>query len=660
MSVPDPTGPVSGDWPSVEPFAEDLFKALLIRRTEERLLELFKEGRIFGTVHTCIGQELTGIAVAKALRKEDFVVSNHRCHGHYLARTDDVEGLIAEVMGKETGVCAGRGGSQHLCSGDFFSNGILGGMMPVAAGMALARRLRADGSIGVIFVGDGTLGEGVFYEALNLISKWQLPLLIVLENNGYSQSTAQSETLAGDIGARARAFGLSTYKSDTWNIRDLLETARQTVERVRDTGRPAFLEIETYRLAPHSKGDDTRDPQEIAAYASKDLLNRLLLMAEDSPELCSALSVIERRVESAIAKAEIANVQALGSAVSSPAVPTKWQRLTFAEERVVLAVRRALSDALASDPRVVILGEDVRSPYGGAFKITQGLSDQAPTRVLNTPVSEAAIVGIGSGLALQGFRPAVEIMFGDFMLLAADQIVNHAAKFRWMYNNRVTVPLIIRTPMGGRRGYGPTHSQSLEKHFLGVPGTQVLALHHRYPPAQVYQTLLSTVNCPTIVIENKILYGVVVSDRIPAGFSLEATDDDFPTVRLAPQEHAEVTLVAYGAMAIEAEAAAQALFDKHEILVDLLIPLRLYPLDTEPLRDSVERTGRIVVVEEGYGFAGLGSELISQLNESSEKAFRARRVAAAPNPIPTSRPLEEITLPDREMIVSAVREIMNG
>jgi 2-oxoisovalerate dehydrogenase E1 component len=195
---------------------KEIFQALTIRLTEERLLELFREGRLFGTVHTCIGQEWGGIAVANALEPGDFILSNHRCHGHYLAWTDDVEGLIAEVMGKETGVCGGRGGSQHLCRDGFFSNGILAGTMAIAAGLALSRKLRGDGSMGAIFVGDGALGEGVFYEALNLIAKWQLPLLIVLENNLYAQSTPQSLTLAGNISARASAFGLITAQGDTW------------------------------------------------------------------------------------------------------------------------------------------------------------------------------------------------------------------------------------------------------------------------------------------------------------------------------------------------------------------------------------------------------------------------------------------------------------
>ena len=245
-------------------------KALLIRRFEQRLLELFAEGKLFGTVHTCIGQELTGLAIAEYLEPRDLVFSNHRCHGHYLARTGDVEGLMAEIMGKETGICGGRGGSQHICSNGFYSNGVQGGIVPVSTGLALAQHFARSQNIVVAFIGDGTLGEGVVYESLNIASKWQLPLLLVLENNLYAQSTSQTETLAGDICARAAAFGVDTHQSSTWEPLELLATAEECVAKVRTSGRPAFLKIDTYRLMAHSKGDDDRSPAEVQEYWQRD------------------------------------------------------------------------------------------------------------------------------------------------------------------------------------------------------------------------------------------------------------------------------------------------------------------------------------------------------------------------------------------------------
>ena len=236
----------------------------VIRRLEETLLEMFSAGEINGTTHTCIGQEATAAGVIAHLAAErDVIFSNHRCHGHYVAFTDDVEGLIAEVTGRTTGTCGGKGGSQHLCKGNFYSNGIQGSIVPVASGIALAEREKGSGAVTTVFIGDGTLGQGALYECLNMASLWRLPLMIVVENNHYAQSTPAQLAVAGSISARAAAFGVPTAEVDTTDVEVIHEAAGQAVERVRATGEPFFLVLDTYRFAPHSKGDDTRDPAEI-------------------------------------------------------------------------------------------------------------------------------------------------------------------------------------------------------------------------------------------------------------------------------------------------------------------------------------------------------------------------------------------------------------
>ena len=207
----------------LEQYADVIRLGWLIRKTEQRLLELFKQGKLFGTVHTCIGQEFVGIAVARALHPQDNVFSNHRCHGHFLAYRQNLVGLIGEIMGKSVGVCGGRGGSQHLHQGSFYSNGVQGSIVPVCAGLAYSQKVKATNGITVAFLGDGTLGEGAVYEAMNIASKWELPVLFVCENNLYAQSTHQSQTLAGGIRARAEAFGIETAYSDTWNWPALLQ-----------------------------------------------------------------------------------------------------------------------------------------------------------------------------------------------------------------------------------------------------------------------------------------------------------------------------------------------------------------------------------------------------------------------------------------------------
>jgi TPP-dependent pyruvate/acetoin dehydrogenase alpha subunit len=289
---------------STEVLYADMF---LIRRFEETLLELFAAGKIAGTTHTCIGQEADAAGVIACLDPErDVVVSNHRCHGHYLAFTGDVDGLLREVMGREGGVCGGKGGSQHLHAGNFYSNGVLGSTLPLATGMALAERERRGGAVATVFAGDGTLGQGVVYESLNIASLWQLPLLVVVEHNGYAQSTPSALQLAGDVEARAAAFGIATGRLESTDVLEIRAAAAEAVAHVRTQRAPFFLVIDTYRFSPHSKGDDFRDPEEIAARRRRD------------PLLVASTSVDEAAREEIEAACERRLAQAVAEALDAP------------------------------------------------------------------------------------------------------------------------------------------------------------------------------------------------------------------------------------------------------------------------------------------------------------------------------------------------------
>jgi TPP-dependent pyruvate/acetoin dehydrogenase alpha subunit len=251
-------------------FYERMF---FIRRFEESLLDLFSLGKLVGTTHTYIGQEANAVGVIEHLDPDrDVIFSNHRCHGHYLAFTDDAFGLLCEVMGKAPGVCGGKGGSQHLCKGNFYSNGVLGSIVPVATGIALAEKKKGTGAVSTVFLGDGTLGEGVTYESLNIASLWQLPVLFVVENNHYAQSTPVELELAGSIAARGAAFGVETAELDTTDVDMIHEAAGRAISRIRGTGAPYFLVLNTYRFSPHSKSDDQRDPAEIEERRKRDPL----------------------------------------------------------------------------------------------------------------------------------------------------------------------------------------------------------------------------------------------------------------------------------------------------------------------------------------------------------------------------------------------------
>jgi 2-oxoisovalerate dehydrogenase E1 component len=644
---------------TAEGVSHDLYaKAILIRGVEKRLLDLFSEGKLFGTVHTCIGQEWTGIAVAESLIDGDVIFTSHRGHGHFLARTGDVTGLIAEVMGKRDGVCGGRGGSQHVCSGGVYSNGIQGGIVPVTAGMALAHKLKGERRIAVVFIGDGTLGEGAVYETLNVASKWDLPLLIVQENNRYAQSTPQTQTLAGDIEARAAAFGIETARADTWDPAGLLATTATAIESVRLRARPFFLRVDTYRLMAHSKGDDDRDQAEVRSYWDRDPLT---VFAREEPEAAERLEAeAKTQIDAAVSVAEASTYADLGQPEwVVPAQAPHWSPTLIENPgRVVAAIHDSLQRNMALDERIILIGEDIEGPYGGAFKVTKNLSLEFPGRVRNMPIAESAIVGLGNGLALSGMVPVCEIMFGDFIALAADQIINHASKFKYMYNDQVDLRLVIRTPMGGKRGYGPTHSQSLEKHFLGLPGTRMLALHHRHDPGAIYDTLFATIDRPTIVIENKLLYGLRTGDSAPEGYALERSDELFPTTRIRPEGTADATILCYGGMLVDVEKALDTLFDEDEIACEVICPTQLYPLDYRAILESVRRTGRLLIAEEGLNFAAFGAEVVAQIMERSPGSLKAlRRLASPEHPIPSCGPLEKLVLPGTGHVVAAIREL---
>jgi 2-oxoisovalerate dehydrogenase E1 component len=646
---------------SAHPRAKSIFeKALKSRFVEESLLELFSQGKLHGTVHTCIGQELSGAVITEFLRPGDTIFSNHRCHGHFISRTDDIEGLIAELMGRKTGVSGGLGGSQHLYKDGFFSNGIQGGIVPVAAGLALGHKLERKGCISVVFIGDGTLGEGVIYETFNIVSKWALPLLIVLEDNKYAQSTEQHETVAGDIDSRAAAFGIETAKGDTWDWAGLCDTAGALIGAMRDDSRPRFLRVETYRLKAHSKGDDTRPREVVKPFEAKDPLNRFLhrLSAEDA----QWVDAMRARVNEAARKADGAPAAELLSEGGNSGAPLVWSKPpAHDKKRMVIALNETLNGLMSENEGIFLMGEDILSPYGGAFKATNGLSAAYPDRVRNTPISEACIVGMGAGLGLMGFYPIVEIMFGDFIGLAFDQIVNHAAKFRQMYNGQVTTNLIVRTPMGGGRGYGPTHSQTLDRHFFGVPGLRIVAMNSLTQPEQIYRPLITRDSGPTLVIENKLLYGAYLREEAPEGYETLHSDEQFPSIWVSPQADAsDVTLVGYGGAADMLVEASNILFDEHDLIAQVLIITQIYPFDANPLLPVIQRASNLLIVEEGQGFAGFGSEMIAQLAEAGVlPTLTVRRLSPPDHCIPSSGPLEKEVLPSVSAVVGAVLEMLN-
>jgi pyruvate/2-oxoglutarate/acetoin dehydrogenase E1 component len=325
-------------------------------------------------------------------------------------------------------------------------------------------------------------------------------------------------------------------------------------------------------------------------------------------------------------------------------------------------LNHALEQAMLTDEHVYILGEDILDPYGGAFKVTRGLSTRFPERVLTTPISEAAIMGLSNGMAMRGLHPVAEVMFGDFVTLIADQLINHAAKFRWMYNDQVRVPVVVRAPMGGRRGYGPTHSQSLEKLFLGVPGLRVLAPNTLGDPAELLGKAIFQNEGPVLFVEHKLLY---TRPLLEAGvgemldFQVEKLGSDFPVyiLRLADAPQARLSIATYGYNFELARAAALELAYEYEIFAEIVLFSQLSPFELAPLFDSVRRTNHLLTVEEGTFTLGWGAEVAAQVAEKLPGA-RLRRVAALDLPVANSKTLEDAILPSQDKIVSEALKLI--
>ncbi len=318
----------------------------------------------------------------------------------------------------------------------------------------------------------------------------------------------------------------------------------------------------------------------------------------------------------------------------------------------------ALQQAMESNERVYLLGEDILDPYGGAFKVTRTLSTKYPDRVLTTPISEASIVGVANGMALRGLRPVAEIMFGDFLTLCADQLVNHAAKFRWMYNDQVRVPIVVRTPMGGRRGYGPTHSQSLEKMFLGVPGLKVLAVNALGDPADLLERAIAD-DDPVLFIEHKLLYARPFLGQAPGelvDFEIEKVGDAYPTyiLRFPAPARPRLTLACYGYNFELARSTALELLYEREIYCEIVLFSCLSPFDVSPLLGSLKRTQRLMTIEEGSLTGGWGAEIVARSAEAGISGLQAQRLAGRDLPIANARSLEDVILPTQEAVTRAV------
>lgn len=635
-------------------YSHRMLKNLLrIRIVEQAFLDLFSKGKLNGTVHTCIGQELSAEAFAGSLKKTDFVFSNHRCHGHFISYTKDWKSLILELLGKDKGVCGGIGSSQHLQKFNFFSNGIQGGIVPIAAGYALGNKLKGNDNIGVVYIGDGTLGEGVVYETLNFISKKEIPLIIVCENNFYAQSTPIDYSLSGSIKMRAQSFDIEYRESQTFGSSlEIINEAKDSISWVRKNKKPLFHLVNTYRLKAHSKGDDDRDQDEIESYKKRDFIN--IFKESDEKYFNEIYSELEKEVwdfvETALSEGEKSIEDFINLKEKKEVI--NYTPTSIQEERLVSRLNKSFSELIQKE-NVIFIGEDIVDPYGGAFKVTKGLSTNYPDRVIGTSISESMIVGVSNGLSLNGFKPFAEIMFGDFLGLAFDQLLNHASKIWNMYNKKVHCPVVVRTPMGGGRGYGPTHSQSLEKHFIGMDTFEILSLNRLINTDEFIQYCYDRKD-PTLIIENKLEYAKRGRIELPSGYEFVQTNQDLPNYVIKPTlQDSQTTIITYGAcLDISLDFLQSALIEFDEI-VQILLLTRIDPIDENLLHHVLKNQSKVIFLEEGNRGGTVGDNYISWIAQNLN-INEMKVVSSELEIIPSCKTLESQVLVNKKKLIKSL------
>ncbi len=534
--------------------------------------------------------------------------------------------------------------------------------------------MQAQGHVAVAFFGDGAVNEGAFHEAVNLAAVWRLPVVFVCENNVYGFSTHYRRTmLLSDIADRSAAYGIPGVVVDGMDLRLVHAAAGEAVRRAREGGGPTLLEAKTYRFMGHSRFEPSsyRTREELAEWKKRDpiLLFRSVLLAEavaSEAEIAQVEHTVDEVIEEAVHFAE----------QSPDPAPGDWRRYIFAGEgslmelrTIVQALRQALVEEMDRDASVILLGEDI-AVFGGAYRVTEGLlARYGESRVRDTPISEAGIVGAGVGAAMTGLRPVLEIQFNDFLACAMDQICNQAAKMRFMMGGQVKVPLVIRAPVGAT-GRAAQHSQSLEAWFMHTPGLKVVFPCTPFDAKGLLASAIRDDN-PVMFFEHKLLYG----GSSPGGKAKTAVDGLGEAFRPAPEGEylvplgvadikragRDVTIVATG-LTLHKSLAAADILAREGIEAEVIDPRTLVPLDRETILASVRRTGRLVVASEDPLTCGVASEIAAIVAEEALWHLDApiRRVSVPDTPIPFAPGLEQEVLPQTQSIVEAVRSTMAG
>jgi len=630
----------------------DLYKKILKPRLiEEKMLILIRQGKV-SKWFSGIGQEAIAVGITAALDESEYILPMHRNLGVFTTRNIPLRRLFSQWQGKASGFTKGRDRSFHFGTQEYNIIGMishLGPQLGIADGIALADKLQNNKKVTAVFTGEGATSEGDFHEALNIAAVWKLPVMFIIENNGYGLSTPTNEQYSCEnLADKGIGYGIESYIIDGNNIIEIFNKITKLKEEMQDDPHPVLLEFKTFRMRGHEEASGTKYvPEELMdEWATKDPVGNYrnylteigILTAEIDEKLHEEIKH-EIDVNLSIANAEMDIVPTYSGELDDVYKPYNFEEvnpiLPSEKIRFIDAISSGLKQSMLHHENLVIMGQDI-AEYGGAFKITDGFVNLfGKERVRNTPICESAVVSTGMGLSINGYKAIVEMQFADFVSTGFNPIVNLLAKSHYRWGEKADV--VVRMPCGGGTQAGPFHSQTNEAWFTKTPGLKVVYPAFPYDAKGLLNTSINDPN-PVLFFEHKQLYRSVYQE-VPA---------DYYTIPLGKaallKEGSAVTIITFGA---PVHWALETLANNPEIEADLIDLRTLQPLDTEAIFNSVKKTGKAIIYQEDTLFGGIASDISALIMEECFEYLDApvKRVASLDSPIPFTKALEDQFLP---------------
>ena len=645
----------------------------IIRQTEEELARCHQRGLIHGACHTYVGEEAIASSVCAHLNKADVVFSTHRGHGHALAKGMPPRDLMAELFGRQTGCSRGRGGSMHLFSpeiGMMGTSGIVGPCILQACGGGYSFKLLKTDNVAVAFFGDGATNNGAFHEGLNMASIWKLPVLFICENNQFATEVPFAYAAGNpEVGSRGAAYGMPGYSIDGNNAVEVHQVAGEAVRRARSGEGPTLIECKTYRTRAHAEGMGDfgyRTREDVEEWKQRCPIRRLKTkcvadkMATEAQfdaidaEIKQLVDESRKFAESSPFPESTTAIQhAYSEAPHQTTSPIQNQppKTSAREITITQATHEALSEEMARNPKIFVMGEGI-GKRGGNFKTTAGLYDlYGPVRLCDTPICERGFVGLACGSGMTGTRPVIDFMFADFVLDSVGEIVNQIAKMQYMSSGRLKMPVLLRGCIGIGHSAATHHSGNYYSMYSQVPGLRIVVPSSAYDAKGLMKYALNS-DDPVLFLEHREILSV--KGPVPEG-EYEIEFGKANVVRAGET----VTVVALARM-VHVVAALCDDLAKSGISVELIDPRTILPLDIETILQSVTKTGRLLIVDEGFAPCGFAVDVAAQVADRGFNDLDApiRRINGAFTPTPYSPPLEKAVVPQPETIAQAIRDLV--